>query len=129
MAYAREQQAKYNKEGKETMDHAQITGATSSYARKYALNGLFAIDDVRDADSMDNTQTPASPKPTTVTTVATGPMCEEHGVPYVKFEKNGASWYSHKNADGTWCNQAKKKDEILEVQVEDDIPDPTEDWK
>ena len=33
---------------------AQITGATSSYARKYALNGLFLIDDNKDADSDDN---------------------------------------------------------------------------
>lgn len=33
------------------MDEAQITGATSSYARKYALNGLLAIDDTRDADA------------------------------------------------------------------------------
>jgi len=38
------------------MDESQITGAASSYARKYALNGLFAIDDTKDADSMDNTQ-------------------------------------------------------------------------
>lgn len=35
---------------KKGMDSSQITGATSSYARKYALNGLFAIDDARDAD-------------------------------------------------------------------------------
>jgi len=40
---------------KKGMDSAQITGATSSYARKYALNGLFAIDDTKDADSQDNT--------------------------------------------------------------------------
>jgi len=33
------------------MDEAQITGAASSYARKYALNGLFAIDDTKDADT------------------------------------------------------------------------------
>lgn len=39
---------------KKGMDDSQVTGATSSYARKYALNGLFAIDDVKDADSMDN---------------------------------------------------------------------------
>jgi hypothetical protein len=32
------------------MDESQITGAASSYARKYALNGLFAIDDTKDAD-------------------------------------------------------------------------------
>lgn len=36
---------------KKGMDAAQITGSASSYARKYALNGLFAIDDTKDADS------------------------------------------------------------------------------
>ena len=49
-AYARES---FEKKG---MDESQITGATSSYARKYALNGLFCIDDVKDADSRDNRQ-------------------------------------------------------------------------
>ena len=39
---------------KKGMDSAQITGAASSYARKYCLNGLFCIDDTKDADSMDN---------------------------------------------------------------------------
>lgn len=46
-AYAREP------ETKKGMDDSQITGATSSYARKYALNGLFAIDDNKDADSYE----------------------------------------------------------------------------
>lgn len=36
------------------MDDAQVTGATSSYARKYALNGLFAIDDNKDADYLND---------------------------------------------------------------------------
>lgn len=36
------------------MDSSQITGAASSYARKYALNGLFAIDDTKDADALNN---------------------------------------------------------------------------
>ena len=36
------------------MDEAQITGASSSYARKYALNGMFSIDDTKDVDTMDN---------------------------------------------------------------------------
>lgn len=44
-AYAREA------EMKKGMDVSQITGSASSYARKYALNGLFLIDDTRDADS------------------------------------------------------------------------------
>jgi len=37
---------------KKGMDDSQITGTASSYARKYALNGLFAIDDTKDADTM-----------------------------------------------------------------------------
>ena len=41
---------------KKGMDDSQITGTASSYARKYCLNGLFAIDDTKDADSMDNSQ-------------------------------------------------------------------------
>lgn len=45
VAYAREE------EQKKGMDASQVTGATSSYARKYALNGLFCIDDTKDADT------------------------------------------------------------------------------
>ena len=47
-AYARED------ESKKGMDASQITGSTSSYARKYALNGLFCIDDTKDSDSLNN---------------------------------------------------------------------------
>lgn len=43
-------------ESKKGMDESQITGATSSYARKYALNGLLLIDDAKDADTQDNTK-------------------------------------------------------------------------
>jgi hypothetical protein len=51
-------------ETKKGMDEAQITGSASSYARKYALNGLFAIDDTKDADAT-NTHGKDSPKKTT----------------------------------------------------------------
>lgn len=58
-AFAREPIAKKG------MDESQITGAASSYARKYALNGLFGIDDTKDADTMDNReQAPKQAKPT-----------------------------------------------------------------
>lgn len=50
-AYAREQTEKKG------MDAAQVTGATSSYARKYALNALFGIDDTKDADTDEYTRT------------------------------------------------------------------------
>ena len=43
-------------ESKKGMDGAQVTGAASSYARKYALNGLFCIDDTKDADTDEYTK-------------------------------------------------------------------------
>lgn len=43
-------------ETKKGMDGSQITGASSSYARKYALNGLFAIDDNQDSDAANEVQ-------------------------------------------------------------------------
>ena len=48
---------------KKGMDEAQVTGSASSYARKYALNGLFAIDDTKDADATND----HGKKPTTQT--------------------------------------------------------------
>lgn len=61
-AYAREAEVKKGN------DEAQITGAASSYARKYALNGLFCIDDVKDPDATNKgdasprkAQSPAAP--------------------------------------------------------------------
>ncbi|MGH1817215.1 ERF family protein [Enterococcus casseliflavus] len=62
-AYAREPLAKKG------MDESQITGTASSYARKYAMNGLYQIDDTKDADSDEYTEQvkQATPKPITKT--------------------------------------------------------------
>ena len=54
--YAREQ------DSKKGMDDAQLTGACSSYARKYACNGLLAIDDSQDLDSLGNSKEKEKPK-------------------------------------------------------------------
>lgn len=59
-AYAREPDTKKG------MDESQITGATSSYARKYALNALLCIDDTKDADTMDNNKKPVQQTQETV---------------------------------------------------------------
>jgi hypothetical protein len=62
-AYAREE------ETKKGMDGSQVTGASSSYARKYALNGLFDIDDTKDSDTTNThgkekpEETPKEQKP------------------------------------------------------------------
>ena len=52
-AFARES------ETKKGMDDSQITGSASSYARKYALNGLFCIDDTKDADATNEHEKPS----------------------------------------------------------------------
>jgi hypothetical protein len=52
-AFARES------ETKKGMDDSQITGSASSYARKYALNGLFCIDDTKDADATNQHDKPS----------------------------------------------------------------------
>jgi hypothetical protein len=62
-AYAREA------DQKKGMDEAQVTGAASSYARKYALNGLFLIDDTKDADHNNTGDEPTKP-PKTASTIA-----------------------------------------------------------
>lgn len=41
-------------ESKKGFDESQLTGSASSYARKYALNGMYSIDDIADADTQDN---------------------------------------------------------------------------
>lgn len=63
VAYAREE------ETKKGMDGSQVTGASSSYARKYALNGLFDIDDTKDSDTTnthgkENEEKPKEPPKT-----------------------------------------------------------------
>ena len=67
-AFAREESEKKG------MDGAQITGAASSYARKYALNGLFAIDDTKDADTTNtHGQTTPAAKPAAAKPAAAKP--------------------------------------------------------
>ena len=66
VAYAREE------ETKKGMDGSQVTGASSSYARKYALNGLFDIDDTKDSDTTNThgkDETPKQDKPKAPPTV------------------------------------------------------------
>ena len=65
-AYAREE------ESRKGMDGSQVTGSSSSYARKYALNGMFCIDDTKDADATNEGEAPkkAAPKPPEMDTEA-----------------------------------------------------------
>lgn len=70
-AYAREA------EDKKGMDDSQITGAASSYARKYALNGLFAIDDTKDADTNEHKEATKEVAKTPAATPSSSPKKDE----------------------------------------------------
>jgi hypothetical protein len=114
VGYAREE---LNKKG---MDASQITGSASSYARKYALNGLFCIDDVKDADNQkpeekNNTdkQQPAKTK----TNNNSEYKCEKCGLPFTDFEWKGKAYtakqgyeIAQNKCNGTaLCNKCKKE--------------------
>ena len=70
-AFAREE------DEKKGMDASQVTGAASSYARKYALNGLFAIDDTKDADALNVTKEYTESKADPVPAKMVMPDCPE----------------------------------------------------
>lgn len=109
-AYARES---LDKKG---MDASQVTGATSSYARKYALNGLLAIDDTKDVDTMDNnSKKPAQQTQETVYNWQTlkaratqGGISEEELVHYVtetfKVSKPADLKHDHYQQAFNWVN-------------------------
>lgn len=94
-AYARES---LEKKG---MDDSQITGTASSYARKYALNGLFLLDDTKDADTdkyknqekKGQEDGKAEAKRITVKRETIKTICKEHGLePEMICSMNGYDW-------------------------------------
>lgn len=108
-AYARESA------DKKGMDASQVTGATSSYARKYALNGLLAIDDTKDADTMDNSKKPVQQTQETVYNWQTlkaratqGGISEEDLIHYVtetlKVKKPSELTQEHYQQAFNWVN-------------------------
>lgn len=106
-AYAREAAEKKG------MDESQITGAASSYARKYALNGLFCIDDTKDADTYAYTQTIQKAEANREI------ICERCGsFVYPVKKRNGEIWepsdmekYSKLRYNAVLCGDCMKKSE------------------
>ena len=108
-AYAREPDTKKG------VDESQITGATSSYARKYALNALLCIDDTKDADTVDNSKKPVQQTQETVynwnslkTRAVQGGISEEELVHYVtetfKVSKPSELKQEHYQQAFNWVN-------------------------
>ena len=75
IAFAREPEVKKG------MDASQITGTASSYARKYALNGLFCIDDTKDSDATNKGENDEQRKPAAYTKSATTPATKPTPTP------------------------------------------------
>ena len=115
-AFARED------ESKKGMDSSQLTGATSSYARKYALSGLFALDDTKDSD-FTNTGDGEKKQSLGSQIASIGEsspyVCAECGKPFTAFaDKNGRSYTAQevwesvrsRSADGiARCKECREK--------------------
>lgn len=101
-AYAREP------ESKKGMDDSQITGTASSYARKYALNGLFAIDDTKDADTNEYKGADASKNKSADTTQIKCAKCGKPIVPTKGKDGNTRSPSEIAEACGGVCPQCYK---------------------
>lgn len=115
-AFAREEDTKKG------MDASQLTGSTSSYARKYALSGLFALDDTKDSDFTNTGD--GEKKQSLGSQIASigesGPyVCVECGKPFTAFtDKNGRSYTAQevwesvrsRSADGiARCKECREK--------------------
>lgn len=104
-------------DSKKGADESQITGAASSYARKYALNGIFAIDDTKDADYTNNGREAAN-NPSVKSKESEQYICASCGKPFEAFEYKGKQYSARdafmmaakKSADGkSRCSVCRKK--------------------
>ena len=93
---------------KKGMDESQITGTASSYARKYALNGLFDIDDTKDADTDEYTNT-INKSPSKVY------KCAECGTEFKSFKTSNGKFYSAEDVYN--INKSKSVDGIVRCKA------------
>ena len=126
-AYAREE------EEKKGMDGSQVTGASSSYARKYALNGLLCIDDTADSDTTNvgdskpeknygRKNAPKAVKPTTAPEKNSGSPDMTNLMPggpdykkVVKLYAKGVMSKSGEDYRAVWAKMVQANDELLGV--------------
>lgn len=111
-AFAREPEIKKG------MDPMQITGATSSYARKAALCGLFSIDDNKDADSMDNRASePKKPAATPKTKKVDADVAPQGANPTEQAQPPQEKPKSHKAALMALCRENNVPHQILRTWI------------
>jgi len=83
------------------MDISQTFGSSSSYARKYALNGLFLIDDTKDADTQDNSKV-VKPKPNATDEVLKKAMSVNATIEQIKTKYNLTNVQEEKYKNGEY---------------------------
>lgn len=89
---------------KKGMDVAQMTGSASSYARKYALNGLFAIDDSEDIDSIDHSEKKTSTRAAKAAS-ATQEEAKEEAAPGIISTAQAKRMYAISGGDADLCKK------------------------
>lgn len=89
---------------KKGMDVAQMTGSASSYARKYALNGLFAIDDSEDIDSIDHSKKKTTTKAAKAQATAQEEVKEE-AAPGIISTAQAKRMYAISGGDADLCKK------------------------
>jgi hypothetical protein len=102
-------------ETKKGMDGSQITGAASSYARKYALNGLFAIDDTKDSDATNDHGKSQELKPQAKTGMPAPSQFDIEFAELIKDVKNAQSNQELKTIWDLLTDEAKANKEIQQL--------------
>ena len=87
-------------------DDPQSIGSAITYARRYAMSAMLGIsaDEDDDAEKATGKRQPAPSKKDTTATGEQVLFCAEHQVAYIRHEKEGRVWYSHKTPDGKYHN-------------------------
>jgi len=100
---------------KKAMDAAQITGAASSYARKYALNGLFCIDDTKDPDSTNKHGKDESKPEQTPTKPSSKPVAKPAAKPATKPIENTENELKQAEKALSLCKDNSSIDEVVKT--------------
>ena len=102
----------------------QAIGSALTYARRYALSALLGVASEEDDDAKGATEEEEEKAKVKRTILAFKPIlpketegkehwCAEDNVPFTeKTDKDGKHWWSHRKADGTWCNENKGKAQV-----------------
>ena len=104
-------------ESKKCLDSAQIVGSTSSYARKYCLNALFAIDDQRDSDALppDDKADKAEAMERNQTKLDAQENWRLVNGNHIEVKTNGGKWVDLENLELRWLEVLLKKPEFADI--------------